>query len=702
MAVVVKTPPPSLTLGAELRNEGKVNRAEAVFKALWETTKGRGPADAALAYGRILLTRGKLKRAEALLGNAARKRGKLRPYAILQLASCLHEEGKNRTAKAWLDHLMAGRTHRGFRRRALRLRALVCRKLGLHGAEAESWKRYLATKPPGSRAEEAWYLWARALEASGRKREALRIYKKVYFKRTGSPFGHAAGMAMLRLAKRSHKKIKPLTVKASLIFAKRCLRGGRLLDAMGVLNSLSKAKVSGEEAEELAYERVACLYALRKNDRTVAEAEAMAIHFGYTKKTASALLKAAWSCVRYGKHKEVLRLADKILACKDAGNDMRREALYVMGVSAYISGRFGEALKTFDRLAGLPLRGKVSKGRVLSMRAWCLFQAGKYRRAGISFTAASSAARSSELGASCRYWAARCFFRSGAKKRAIGAMEKLAVKPAGYWAEEAVTWLAGQKVYAPSLGAHPSAEATPWPLSMHGRRTSLSRRLALCGLDAAAAEELLPWFRRHARERSAALTMAGLYARSGRIGLAESVTKGAFGDALLLVRPPENLLRAVYVALYLKKVKNLCKEEGLAPSLALAVIRRESDFDPGALSRSGARGLMQLMPATAARTAGELKLASPSPKDLLSPDINLRLGIHYLAGLVKRFRKAEGVAAYNAGERAVRTWMKVFRPKDQAQFVAMIPYNETRKYTERVLLDAQRYKTMARLNSRKR
>lgn len=89
---------------------------------------------------------------------------------------------------------------------------------------------------------------------------------------------------------------------------------------------------------------------------------------------------------------------------------------------------------------------------------------------------------------------------------------------------------------------------------------------------------------------------------------------------------------------------------GLEPSLVLAVMAVESEFDPFAVSSAGAMGLMQLLPSTAAELARRLDLPWDGPASLFDPVLNTRLGIAYLHELVRRFGDVEiALAAYNWG-----------------------------------------------------
>jgi Transglycosylase SLT domain len=103
---------------------------------------------------------------------------------------------------------------------------------------------------------------------------------------------------------------------------------------------------------------------------------------------------------------------------------------------------------------------------------------------------------------------------------------------------------------------------------------------------------------------------------------------------------------------------------GVDPSLVRAVIQVESAYRPGAVSRKGAMGLMQLMPETARRYA---------VRNPFDPESNIAAGIQHLRALLDRFDLALALAAYNAGEAAV------------ARFQGIPPYPETRDYVRQVL-----------------
>jgi len=125
---------------------------------------------------------------------------------------------------------------------------------------------------------------------------------------------------------------------------------------------------------------------------------------------------------------------------------------------------------------------------------------------------------------------------------------------------------------------------------------------------------------------------------------------------------------------------------GVDPYLLMAITRRESAYNPNALSPAGARGLMQLMPGTASQVSRELGISDPGPYGVLDPELNIRLGSTYLRDKLKRYQgnRLAAAAAYNAGPGRVDQWLG-----DGVEafdlFVESIPYRETRDYVQAVL-----------------
>ena len=124
----------------------------------------------------------------------------------------------------------------------------------------------------------------------------------------------------------------------------------------------------------------------------------------------------------------------------------------------------------------------------------------------------------------------------------------------------------------------------------------------------------------------------------------------------------------------------------VSPFFVLAVMREESNFHVAAGSVAGAKGLMQLMPATA-RMVAKRHGVPYDESALITPKLNIVLGTLYLKNVLKRnnWNPVFAAASYNAGPNAVKKWVREFGNLPLDEFVERIPYNETRAYVKRVM-----------------
>ncbi|MBZ5486624.1 transglycosylase SLT domain-containing protein [Halomonas aquamarina] len=128
------------------------------------------------------------------------------------------------------------------------------------------------------------------------------------------------------------------------------------------------------------------------------------------------------------------------------------------------------------------------------------------------------------------------------------------------------------------------------------------------------------------------------------------------------------------------------QQTGVDPYLLMAITRRESAYNPTALSPAGARGLMQLMPGTATLVSRQLGISDPGPYGILDPELNIRLGSTYLRDKLNRYQgnRLAAAAAYNAGPGRVDQWLGSGMESFDL-FVESIPFRETRDYVQAVL-----------------
>lgn len=195
----------------------------------------------------------------------------------------------------------------------------------------------------------------------------------------------------------------------------------------------------------------------------------------------------------------------------------------------------------------------------------------------------------------------------------------------------------------------------------------------------------------------------GWYALTAALARARGRPDVAIAVAKRANRAGSHVVHAGYPTLDPPAAAAISGHNGVEMPLVLAVIRQESAFAPEAESPAGAKGLMQLLPATARGVAKELNVPY-SPENLIrDPDLNVRLGQSYLRALIEDFAGSYvlALAAYNAGPARARAWMRANGdPRDPAvdvvDWIEMIPFEETRNYVQRVMENLQVYR--GRLN----
>ena len=140
---------------------------------------------------------------------------------------------------------------------------------------------------------------------------------------------------------------------------------------------------------------------------------------------------------------------------------------------------------------------------------------------------------------------------------------------------------------------------------------------------------------------------------------------------------------------YADQVNQVAKKTGIENYYLSALARQESGFNAKATSGVGARGLMQVMPATAKATARKHRLPYRNKKQLHKVAINLPIGAHYYSDLLTRFgnNRILATAAYNAGPTRVDQWLRKSGGKLPFDvWMTLIPFKETRSYVRNVLM----------------
>jgi soluble lytic murein transglycosylase len=245
----------------------------------------------------------------------------------------------------------------------------------------------------------------------------------------------------------------------------------------------------------------------------------------------------------------------------------------------------------------------------------------------------------------------------------------------------------------------PPASRPVRPSAASGLHAQKARALQGLGLADEAVEEWSEQVRSRPEERTGLAEACDVFLDLGRydkaVWVGGRVLRPLFAQESGKT-PIPGFWQCDYPPGYLDLVRAYAAQRGLDPYLVLGLIREESAFAPRAVSRTGARGLMQLMPQTADLTARENKLPPAAPAALETPEVNIRIGVNHLADLYREFggNLSLTLASYNAGKQPVQRWIQRFGAADEVEFVEDIPYSETRGYVKRVLGSYERYRSL--------
>lgn len=270
-----------------------------------------------------------------------------------------------------------------------------------------------------------------------------------------------------------------------------------------------------------------------------------------------------------------------------------------------------------------------------------------------------------------RYWAARAAERSGDAKLARQLYESTLVDD-NYYSVASCARL-GQ-----TLAPHPERlvvdevqlkEIEQLPALVRARELFRSDMRDLANVEWAYGYEMLPQ-----TARMQAIQLASRWGWHDQ-AIITAAQQRLFNDYALLY--PQPFDRQVRAAAQLSK---------LPPELIYSVMRQESLYRADAVSSAGARGLLQMLPDTARRTAIAWKQPRPTADALFDPDVAITLGAATLSTLIDRFRGqiVVALAAYNAGPNAAARWI----PQQAVEadvWIENIPYNETRTYVQRII-----------------
>ncbi len=372
------------------------------------------------------------------------------------------------------------------------------------------------------------------------------------------------------------------------------------------------------------------------------------------------------------------------------------EALWNSAMAYERRRKHREARKLFLKLAArYPRSSFADKGRWRA--GFALFQVKEYEEAARAFLGLAKNTEESYLRDQGFYWAAKCYHRIGKKEEAALRMEQAAEGfPTSYYSARARKALGlDSEVYPTVPEWSPAVEQEGDPSSPYLTKGDI---LAALGLYRLAQREYARAERAHSGDRFALNHLLQRYERVGAMNLALGIS-----SRILNLEQEEGVpmtlasFRRLYPTYYWGEISHAAQQLDVDPNLILAIIRQESAFNEKALSRAGARGLMQVMPLTGRMLARQAHVRNFSVDDLWNPRTSIHFGAQHLSDHLRYFDKTEdrrlglALSAYNAGLNAARRWSKRLPDDDVDTFVESIPYRETRNYVKLVYRNYQVY-----------
>jgi soluble lytic murein transglycosylase len=574
---------------------------------------------------------------------------------------------------------------------ALLLAATLAGRSGDAAAEQAVLKRLLDAYPDSSAVPEALYLLGMTGEARGQVGAAAHAYRELQVLVPASGWAAGAGDRLAALVT-AGVRIPELSIAQRVDRAERLLRGG-------------VPKTAADEAERIAGETRDAGIAVRAlkivadasqrlgRYEMAARALELAVGRAPADRKPGLRLEQARLLLRAGQRDRALAVLAGVQA---AGAEAEAaEAAYLRARALDEPGRESAAVAAYRTVASRFPNREVA-GAALWRLGWLEYFRGDVGGAEQTWNrlAELPGGRAYRLGA--LYWTGRAQERSGQRAKAERAYTRvLRESPRSYYG-----LLAARRVAADA--DHPAEPSIRLPADPQAviaddpgfARVDLLRRL---GLVEFAWQELEDVVQRSVGDPVRLYALSSTYVKEERYHLALRIVRRHFTGLATTGHPtvPRAFWEIVYPFGWRSEVSEAAQRAGLDPFLVAAVVREESSYYPRAVSRAGARGLMQLMPATAQPMAENRGLAFRDGQLLDEPDANLEIGTSFLAGLVREFGDPRpALAAYNAGPRRAREWWKARKSDDVEAWVEQIPYDETRQYVKRVMLSWEEYRRL--------
>ena len=663
-----------------------------------------------LALGYRAIQEGELEDAVLVLRGGRNLVSPVRDYLDYYLGRALLQLGRHQEALQVWNSFRQRHPNSSLRARAAAARAETL----IQAAQPAAAVQFLKASRPDLRRPQADLLLGRAYAAAGNGRAAIEAYRQAYYLYPASQEAKQAEQEIQRLRRQVKGKIPAARVALRKQRAERLFEARQFRAAQEAYRQLATV-VSGAERESALVRAATAAFRGRRTRTACASLPRLR---PASASVAAERLYYLGECHRRRRQTAAFRQTVSRLGREFPDSPWHGKALFSAGNYYFL--RRDEALyESYYRT----LYQKFSSGKDAERAhwrvAWKHYRSGRFESARRLLEQQVLRFPNSTTVAAALYWLGRlaenqqpavalAYFRKTSEnfpQYFYGTMARRRLSDRSAAARWGGGWVVPASAVPSNVAGVLAAVPTyrPDPMGIGLPAESLARRLRAQALEAAwlldlATMELQSAATDAAVFRYLQLDLARLEHNRGRFLHAIRHFRKAFPN--YLAYRPEELGRKewelVFPLPWWLLVEAEAERRGLDPYLVAALIRQESAFQPRAVSRAGARGLMQLLPSTARLVARKMGRPRPSRTRLFDPQTNVELGTQYLSQVLQRYdgRLEAALASYNAGPGRVDAWLARGEYRDPAEFIESIPFTETRNYVKAVLRNVAVYRRL--------
>lgn len=557
---------------------------------------------------------------------------------------------------------------------------------------------------------DATYITAQAYEAMGKTDQAVEWYRRIYYE---LPATSASVQAEARLvALNASPKENPGSFQQERSRADALFEARQYADGAAAYEQLVARFPEADRIDDVHLRRGVCL--LNARQPALAVTELARVGDRSAELRAESMFHRAEALRRANRIAESSVLVDQLLG-QYSKTRWTHEALYSLVTYLNKQGRDTEAAGRYRQLLASFPKSQYAPEASYNL-GWYAYKSKSYADAAriLEQHLASYRSPDTRFIGEAGLWAAKSEERLGHKSRALALYDLVNERYRyGYHGYVAGLRSAALRKAEPSLKPEQPAPGSllesiranvtyiePIQETADGSesaRFAKANDLEVIGLDEFAVRELNKALEVAPSSPKINLRLAGLYSRRGEKFQATLVLRKGYPDVYSYRESdiPREAWEIFFPMVAWGAIKEEARRYGIDPYIVAGLIRQESVFNPNAISRAGARGLMQVMPATGQLVSKRQGNGTITAADLYNPTLNIKLGMNYFAQVIGQFGRIEyAAAAYNAGPSRAQRWIAERGSMDIEDWIESIPFSETRGYVQGVLRYAANYRRL--------